>query len=175
MKIKSRNYFIALGILLVGFALFAFRGPDLELRQPRSGTPVHPVTKQFLLKKNTALAKTTAESLGRQALGLIEASTTPAWQRWWRGVNLSKLESQYRHDVKIHMQAIAEVMRLRRENGGSLTKLYEFDFQNLLRKSDSILSSRLTRDHLHLVAPELLQAYKSERKFTSLRPLVASY
>lgn len=171
---KSSLYFIVLILLALGLVLFAARSPRLEVRQPRSDTAVHPVTKQFLLKKNTALAKATAERLDGQAVRLIEASSATSLQRWWRGVDLRTLESRYRSDVTLHLQAMAEVMKLRRENGGRLAKLHEFDFQNLLRKSDYIVSSRLTQTKLNSISPYILQAYKSERKFTSLRPLLAA-
>lgn len=174
MMNKRRFYFAAVGILVIGLALFAARSPRPEMRQPRSGTPVHEVTKQFLLKKNTKIAKFTAERMDKQALQLIEASSSTWLNRWWNNIDLKALEQTYTKDLSLHMQAMAEVMKARREAGGSLQKLDEFDFQNMLRHSDYVLSTKLSSARVKRVSTYVQQSYKAERKFTSLRPMLAS-
>ena len=171
---KSRLYFVALSILLVGFALFAFKPKSPKVRQPQIGAHVHPVTKRFLFQKNIAEAKASAERLDHQVRVLIDASSMNVVERWAKSVDLKKLENQYAQDIASHVLAMTEVMKIRRENGGRLKKLHEFDFQNLLRQSDYLLSLQLTSTKLWKVSPYAMQAYKTERKTTSLRPLVAS-
>lgn len=144
------------------------------MRQPQIGAHVHPVTKRFLFQKNIVEAKLSAERLDTQVRLLIEASSMTFVERWAKSIDLKKMELQYADDVARHVTAMTEVMKIRRENGGKLKKLHEFDFQNLLRQSDYLLSLQLTTTNLWKVSPYAMQAYKTERKTTSLRPLMAS-
>lgn len=174
MKRKYQAYFAVLVIVVAVVALFGFRPNNPEMRQPQVGATVHPANKRFVFQKNILEAKQSAENLDEQARGLLEASSMNYVERWYKSVDLKAMESRYAKDVNRHLLAMAQVMKLRRENGGKLRGLHEFDFQNLLRKSDYVLSLHVTSPHLKKVAPNLMSFYKLERKVTSLRPLVAA-
>jgi hypothetical protein len=162
MMKKRRAYIAAVVIVVVGLSLFAFKGKNPTVRQPQIGAPVHPVTKKFLLQKNIAQAKQTAERMDDSMRALIEASSMSFAQRWVKSVDLPKMENQFSQDLKNHVQAMTEIMKTRREYG-SLKKLREFDFQNLLRKSDYLLSLDISIHRMKTLSPNIYHAYLSER------------
>lgn len=174
MKRKYRAYFAILVIFAAAFCLLGFREKNPKMEQPQVGAVVHPANKRFVFQKNILEAKQSAERLDQQARGLLEASSMNYLERWNKSIDLKAMETRYAKDVVRHVAAMAQIMKLRRENGGKLRGLHEFDFQNLLRKSDYLLSLKVTTRHLQKVSPALLSFYKLERKVTSLRPLVAA-
>lgn len=174
MKRKYQVPFVVLVLVVAVLALVGFKPNNPEMRQPQVGATVHPANKRFVFQKNILEAKQSAERLDEQARGLLEASAMGPIERWYKSVDLQALETRYRQDVNRHVLSMAQVMKLRRENGGKLRGLHEFDFQNLLRKSDYVLSLQVTSPHLKKVAPSLMSFYRLERKVTSLRPLMAA-
>ena len=174
MMRKYQAYFAILVVVVAVTALFGFKGHNPKARRPQIGVTVHPATKRFLFHKNIVEAKQSAERLDAQARGLIEAKAMGYWERWTKTIDLKKMEDRYARDVVKHVSAMTEVMKIRRENGGKLRALHEFDFQNLLRKSDYLLSLKITSSQFKKVSPDLWSFYKLERKVTSLRPLVAA-
>lgn len=57
------------------------------------------------------------------------------------------MQKQYSNEMLAHLQAMSRIFRMRRETRG-FAKLREFDFQNMIRKSDYLLALPMTRGSL---------------------------
>lgn len=108
---------------------------------------VQPLSKPFQLKKSMLSAKKSAERLDQQAQELMKVSYLNGWSRWRANIDIDSMEEQYSRDVVSHLKAMTKLMKFRREAGG-LKKLQEFDFQNMVRKSDYLMGLSATKSSL---------------------------
>lgn len=100
-----------------------------------------------LIQDKMSAAKNWADRMDAQTFQILQASSVGPLQRWIQGSSLSYMEKQLSRDAIEHLRTMADVMRTRRELGG-FKKLREFDFYNMLRKSDYLLSLEMTRKSL---------------------------
>lgn len=150
-------------------AAFSRSGP--KMKQPTKGTAVYrmaPPTLKLALNK----AKASAESLDKQIGRYLQLSSMGKFERWRKSVNINGVQVEYSQRVLAHLEAMGELMKLRREHKRNFKKLYEFEFRNLMLKSDYVLSVNTTRAALETGTrnPEFSKAlekafsnYNSER------------
>lgn len=141
--------FVGLTVLAAELSLAAFSRPGLKVKQPTKGAAVHRLAPvQVPLKLALNKAKASAESLDKQVGRYLQVSSMGSFERWRKNVNLEGVQVEYSQRVLAHLKAMADLMRLRREHSRTFKKLYEFDFQNLMLKSDYVLSVNTTRTAL---------------------------
>lgn len=112
-----------------------------------------------LIQDKISAAKSWADRMDAQTFEILQASSVSPLQRWMQGSSLSYLEKQLSRDTVEHLRTMADVMRTRRELGG-FKKLREFDFYNMLRKSDYLLSLEMTRKSLKDLSQDKAMAAK---------------
>lgn len=164
---------LSLFLATPGVSFAKGKSMNLKLRQPIRGASVQRVVKQKLLSSRLEMARKGAESLDAQSMQLLDLSTMSPLQRWMSNRSLSQMQKQYSTEMLSHLQAMTVVFKSRREAGG-FTKLNEFDFQNIVRKSDYLLALQVTQGSLQEFAQEknsgpwvqkILESYNYERKF----------
>lgn len=167
---KSFALVITISLLATGsWASVAPGKANLIMRQPLkvSASAKNGVVAQNRLHISAAIAS--AEKLDRRIPVFLEAASLGTLQRWRMGVNLNALEQDYNRDLMKHIAAMTDVLRSRREQRG-FKKWQEFEFRNLLAKSDYILAVPMTRQSLSaqknfLNAQKMLLEYNRERLY----------
>lgn len=167
--------FVGLALLASELTLVGFKHRGLIARQPITvGTvqiPVQTLGKPRALQMNIQAAKRWADRIDAQRAMLMEASAMSPWQRWRKNVNIEMIKKQYSEDMVSHLKAMTAILKARREGGG-FQKLREFDFQNMVRKSDYLLSLNVTKAILEFanqnedfakLFKEVLTHYNKER------------
>lgn len=187
MMSKSKTFFLknqkrivlTLVIALLGFVgLFLSHSP--EVRQPMNVVGGQSLSPRLLVKKNMVNAKITAERLDEETGRIIGALGMNRVQRWFRGVHLERIQQQYDRDLLWHLTAMGELFKYRRQLGG-LKKLQEFEFQNLVRRSDYVLSLNVAKQSLRSLGADrqrykdfymVLKNYNQERELFDARRIV---
>lgn len=163
--------FIACAILAAELLLVGVQNHALTMRQPISGVSVYKMPKRQELEINMQAAKRWAERLDTQSLHILAVSSMSGFDRWRRGVDIESMKTQYSKDMIAHLKAMTSILKARREKGG-FKKLREFDFQNMIRKSDYLLSLNVTKvsfEHLKKddseseIVHKVLAQYNQER------------
>ncbi|WII73716.1 hypothetical protein QJS83_07485 [Bdellovibrio sp. 22V] len=163
--------FVAFAILAAELSLVGVQRQALIMRQPTSGVSVYKMPKRQMLEMNMRSAKRWAERLDAQSLHILSVSSMSGFDRWRRGVDIDSMKTQYSQDMIAHLKAMTSILKIRREKGG-FAKLQEFDFQNMIRKSDYLLSLSVTKSCIeHLsnegdsteLVREVLASYNQER------------
>ena len=90
-------------------------------------------------------ANTSAEALDQQIVRYLEVASMGRLERWKKGIDLDLVKLEYSRRVLGHLSSVTNLMKMRRSSGNKFKKLYEFDFQNLMRKSDYVLAVNTTR------------------------------
>lgn len=78
---------------------------------------------------------------------LIQISSLSAWQRWVQNKDAAKVKKEFSGEMQRHLSIISDIFKIRSAKG-RLPQYQEFEFQNLLRKSDYLLSLDFSRDSL---------------------------
>lgn len=159
--------FVAFAILAAELTLVGVQQRSLAMRQPISGVSVYKMPKRQMLEMNMQSAKRWAERLDTQSLHLLAVSSMSGFDRWRRGVDIDSMKTQYSKDMIAHLKAMTSILKMRREKGG-FAKLREFDFQNMIRKSDYLLSLSVTKSCLEHLS-------KEEGSTETVREVLASY
>lgn len=94
------------------------------------------------------MADENATKLDAYTQELIKISSLNGWQRWTQNKDASKVKKEFSFELQKHLSLIAEIFKIRSLNKGRLPQYQEFEFQNLLRKSDYLLSLDFSRDSL---------------------------
>ncbi|ASD63281.1 hypothetical protein [Bdellovibrio bacteriovorus] len=166
MKLYSRTlaiFFVGLTLLAGELSLASLQRKSLTVRQPTKGAAVHGLASKQKLLLGLNKAKTSAEGLDLQIGRYLEISSMGAFQRWQKNIDFDAVKDEYSQRVLNHLQAMTELMKLRRSSHGQFKKLYEFDFQNLIRKSDYVLSVNTTRTTLEHSSEDPAFAAQAER------------
>ncbi len=118
-------------------------------------------------------ANTSAEGLDQQIVRYLEVASMGRLERWQKGIDLDLVKVEYSQRVLGHLNSMTNLMKMRRSSGNKFKKLYEFDFQNLMRKSDYVLAVNTTRTALEYAsaqdsefaaqAEKVLAEYNQER------------
>jgi hypothetical protein len=93
------------------------------------------------------MADENVEKLEAYTQDLLKISSLSTWQRWTQSKNITNVKQAFSMEMQKHLSIIAEVFKIR-SNKGRLLQYQEFEFQNLLRKSDYLLSLEFSRDSL---------------------------
>lgn len=126
----------------------------LSMRQPRKVSVAQKVARQekkdLQLRHRMQAARGSAERLEEQVPVYLNVLSMSAYKRWSQGVDLTVLRKDFASGMLVHLQAMSDLMKLRRDNGGKLPGFQDFAFKNLLNKSDYLLALDLTKDSLEL-------------------------
>lgn len=164
---NSTLFFVAVTITVSGFA--SPRGK--RLRQTRSGVIVNTLSKRDIkLNYEMHSALSWAERIDQQVIPLMEVSSMGQIERWMKNKDLDSMKMEYSKNMISHLKAMTVVFKSRRQSRGFL-KLREFDFQNMIRKSDYLLSLYLTKESFNLATEnglgeeieKVLNLYNHER------------
>lgn len=165
---------MAVILSVASFSQASVRRENLSMRQPTKGAAAYNVARakaQFSLTFTRAMVS--AESLDKQIAPYLKASSMGILERWHKNIDLNAMRAQYSQKVLIHLNAMAELMKMRNSQGESFKKLHEFQFQNLLRKSDYVLAVSTTQECLQVSSEnsdfaaqveKAITAYKQARK-----------
>lgn len=143
-------------------AMAAARGSNPKVRQPQRVSSVQGLARDRVLENQFAMAWKWAEALDAQSFRLLESATMSPLSRWSQNVNLFAMQKQYSHDLLAHLQSMTRIFKLRRESRG-FAKLREFDFQNMIRKSDYLLALSVTRGSLEALMEDQVTAVKIQQ------------
>lgn len=148
-KLNQVIVLMCLGVILVASegAKAAARRENPKMRQTQRVSSVHDLAKLRVLENQFGMARKWADSLDRQSWRLLKYSTMSPLSRWSQNVDLFSMQKQYSNEMLAHLQAMSRIFRMRRETRG-FAKLREFDFQNMIRKSDYLLALPMTRGSL---------------------------
>lgn len=148
-------FFVAVTITASSFAFP--RGNRLRLRQTRSGVIVNSLSKRDIkLNSEMQSALLWAERIDQQVMPLMEVSSMGRLERWMKKKDLDAMKMEYSLNMIRHLKAMAVVLQSRRQSQG-FVKLREFDFQNMIRKSDYLLSLYLTKESFNLAVENGLE------------------
>lgn len=130
------------------------------MRQPRKGAVAQKVARakqdkiEMQLRHRMQSARGSAERLEEQVPVYLNALSMNAFQRWSKGIDLDILRKDFAAGMLVHLQAVSDLMKMRRDRGGQLPGFQDFAFKNLLNKSDYLLSLDLTKDSLELTSSQ---------------------
>ncbi|WP_413582008.1 hypothetical protein [Bdellovibrio sp. HCB288] len=103
-------------------------------------------------------ATASAENLDSQLEPLMNASGYSYFQKWKRGIDEAALQKQFAKGMKSHLQIMA-VLFEKHGKSKKFDRLNEFEFQNLVRRSDYILSLPVSK--------QAIEASMSVKKFSA--------
>lgn len=123
------------------------------------------------IQMNIRSASLLAENLDARAGQIIDAMSKSRWEKWLRGIDEDRMKAEYAEDLMIHMSRMTSLFRSHRKTG-PFARFNEFEFQNLLVKSDYLLSLAVSRQSLEFAHHKelfktrfnsALAAYNTER------------
>lgn len=156
-------FFLALTVLAGEVSLASIQQRHLRMRQPTKGASVYRMADRQALELKLQRAKVSADHLDQQIGRYLEVSSMGTLQRWQKSIDLDTVKEEYSERVLTHLTAMTELMKLRRSAGRKFKKLYEFDFQNLIRKSDYVLAVNTARSSLEHASEDDEFAARAER------------
>ncbi len=140
MSSKYKVVLMLVMTLLLGLssAQAANKKALIRMRQPQK---VSPVSKSWQHEVISDLygATASAENLDAQLEPLMNASGFSFWQKWKRNIDEVSLQRKFSKDLKSHLQVMAGLFE-KHAQYGKFDRVSEFEFQNLVRRSDYILS-----------------------------------
>jgi len=142
---------VAVGLLMLILMSFqgAYAAPKSKFLKVRQPHKVSAVNKTWLyeISHDLLVATSSAENLDSQVRVLVSASGMGWFQKWSKGLDEAKLQKQFAEDVSAHLQTMT-VLFEKHARRGNFERLREFEFQNLVRRSDYILSLGIARNCL---------------------------
>ncbi|KHD87710.1 MAG: hypothetical protein OM95_12865 [Bdellovibrio sp. ArHS] len=163
---RAAFWFLGLALVVASVLLIGTDNDDPKVRQAQNVAPVLRVGTSHNLALHWKKAKSWADYLDSQTHRLLEASSMSFWERWRKDINLSRMRYMYSEATLAHIESMTHLFQVRKAAGG-FKNLREFDFQNMVRKSDYLLSLHMTKECLgwstRKDVPEVLKAYHLER------------
>jgi hypothetical protein len=142
-------------LILILFSLLVFaegasarshkKGPDVRQTKKVAKSPKMAIDPQ--VGRLLYMAEENAIKIDGYTQELLKISSLSAWQRWTQNKDVAKVKQAYSSEMQKHLNIIAEIFKIR-SHKGRLLQYQEFEFQNLLRKSDYLLSLEFSRDSL---------------------------
>lgn len=134
-------------IAAAGFGAFRSHHENLNMRQTRKVSSVSFAGSNRQVQNYIRSASTLAESLDAKAGEILDAMEMSPLRKWVSGVDEDNLKAQYAEELMVHMKRMTVLFKIHRKSG-VFRKLNEFEFQNLLVKSDYLLSLAVSRQSL---------------------------
>lgn len=170
---KCSHLLLAIAVLMNFSAANArVKKPVLKMRQTQKVSAVTAVGSDIRAIQNCLKsANTLADSLDDRAGKIINTMSLSAFNRWWNHVDEDQMKAQYAEELMVHMSRMTFLFKEHRKHG-PFSKLNEFEFQNLLVKSDYLLSLAISRESLEAARKNTafaktfetaLAAYNTER------------
>lgn len=165
-KLKLVTAVVLTLIMGLSAAAAASKKAVIKSRQPQK---VSAVTERWhrLVIADLKAATLSAENLDSQLEALMNAEGYSFVQKWKRGIDQSALQTQFSKDLKSHLSIMA-VLFEKHAKYKKFHQVSEFEFQNLVRRSDYLLSLP--------VAKNSLQEALGQKKFaTDFKTVLAAY
>ncbi|WP_413568217.1 hypothetical protein ACLWBD_11145 [Bdellovibrio sp. HCB117] len=163
--------FVGLAIMASELALVGAKSTHPTVRQPTNGVAVQPLSKRrHDISLHMQTAKRWAEVLDTQSSEILKASSMGTLQRWRQNIDLTTMKTQYAEGTLAHLKSMTSLFKVRRQMG-RFKDLKEFDFQNMVRKSDYLMALPTTKESLDTEDPEIervLVTYSQERQQLSI-------
>lgn len=115
----------------------------IRMRQPKKVSAVSKSWQREVINDLYA-ATASAENMDSQLEPLMNASGYSFIQKWKRGINEESLQQRFSKDLKGHLQIMATLFE-KHAQYKKFDRVSEFEFQNLVRRSDYILSLPVSR------------------------------
>ncbi|WP_210415626.1 hypothetical protein [Bdellovibrio sp. ZAP7] len=116
----------------------------IRMRQPQKVSPVSKSWQREVVSDLFA-ATASAENLDSQLEPLMNAAGFSYIQKWKRGIDESSLQKTFSKDLKSHLQVMAMLFD-KHTQYKKFDRVSEFEFQNLVRRSDYILSLPVSKN-----------------------------
>ncbi|WP_413584670.1 hypothetical protein [Bdellovibrio sp. HCB274] len=142
---KFKVVVMAVLALLMGFSAAEAAGKKalIKMGQPKLVSTVSKSWQRNVINDIYA-ATASAENLDAQLEPLMNADGFGVWQKWKRGINEAKLQQDFTKDLKQHLSIMAVLFK-KHSQYKNFDRVTEFEFQNLVRRSDYILSLPVSR------------------------------
>ncbi|QLY24269.1 hypothetical protein [Bdellovibrio sp. KM01] len=138
----------------------------IRMRQPQKVSPVIKSWQREVISDLFA-ATASAENLDSQLEPLMNAAGFSYIQKWKRGIDETSLQKTFSKDLKNHLQVMAMLFD-KHTQYKKFDRVSEFEFQNLVRRSDYILSLPVSKN--------AIQETMGGAKFTSeFKTVLAEY
>ncbi|HEX7673263.1 MAG TPA: hypothetical protein VF412_03780 [Bdellovibrio sp.] len=146
---KCSQFFLAIAVLMNFSAAHArVKKSNLKVRQTQKVSAVTADgSKTRAIQNCLKSANTLADSLDDKAGKIIDAMSQSAFKKWWNNIDEDQMKAQYAEELMVHMSRMTFLFKEHRKRG-PFAKLNEFEFQNLLVKSDYLLSLAISRESL---------------------------
>lgn len=116
----------------------------IRMRQPQKVAPVSKSWQREVVS-DLYVATASAENLDSQLEPLMNAAGFSYWQKWKRNIDESSLQKTFSKDLKSHLQIMAMLFE-KHTQYKKFDRVSEFEFQNLVRRSDYILSLPVSKN-----------------------------
>lgn len=117
---------------------------NLKKKQPQNVAAKNNFISDIQIKGDLCSASEMAERLDKKASKLLNVMSLNAVNKWMAHIDEGRMRYEYAEDLMQHMHRMSEIFRLHRKVG-PFTRFKEFEFQNLLTKSDYLLSLIVTK------------------------------
>lgn len=145
LLIFLRNAVLFFAVFAIGASGFASYQAK-KMKTPRNGVIVHRLgAREAKLNSDMQLAKLWAERVDAQVTPWMEVSSLGRVNRWLQNKDFDAMKIEYSKSMMAHLKAMTVIFTAHRRSRG-FKKLREFDFQNLIRKSDYLLALYVTKE-----------------------------
>lgn len=146
-------------LILILFSLVMFAGgasarshtkshsKSLSMRQTKKVAQSPKMAVNPQVARLLYMADENTEKLDAYSQDLLKIYSLSMWQRWSERKKISDVKQGFSSEMQKHLAILAELFKIR-SHQGRLLQYQEFEFQNLLRKSDYLLSLDFSRDSL---------------------------
>jgi hypothetical protein len=117
---------------------------NLKKVQPQIVAAKNNFISDIQIKGDLRAASEMAERLDKKAKKLLNVMSLNAVNKWIAQIDEDRMRYEYAEDLMQHMHRMSAIFRLHRKVG-TFARFKEFEFQNLLTKSDYLLSLVVTK------------------------------
>ena len=144
---------------------------NLNWRQPQIVAAIQRMATDVEVQSDIQAATDIADRLDKKSGKLHQMMSLNSLQKWLAHIDDDRLKQEYANDMMLHLSRMSALFRSHRQFG-MFPRFKEFEFQNLLLKSDYLLSLWVTQRSIESAAKEknfservknILTEYNSER------------
>jgi hypothetical protein len=144
---------------------------NLNMRQPQIVSTIQRMATDVEVQSDIQAATDIADRLDKKSGKLHKMMSLSPLKKWLAHIDDDRLMQEYANDMMLHLSRMSALFRSHRKFG-MFPRFKEFEFQNLLIKSDYLLSLSVTQRSIESASKEknfservknILFEYNSER------------
>jgi hypothetical protein len=144
---------------------------NLNMRQPQIVSAIQRMATDVEVQSDIQAATDIADRLDKKSGKLFHLMSLSPLKKWLDHIDDDRLKQEYADDLMLHLSRMSALFRSHRKFG-MFPRFREFEFQNLLIKSDYLLSLSVTQRSIESASKEkyfseraknILADYNSER------------